>query len=114
MKSWIPWLLVGLAAGCAVDETRTRPNVLCVVVDSLRADEISADGTPAFDEIGRTGARFDRAYASSAWNMPAVASVSVSIRCRASCIDVTPTTESTSKRTISSSSAQLFYVSTKL
>ena len=75
VKSWIPWLFLGLAAGCSASESTGRANVLCVVIDSLRADEVSPDRTPAFDALARTGARFDRAYASSSWNMPAVASM---------------------------------------
>lgn len=75
MKSWIPWVLLGLAAACSTERGSGRTNVLFVVVDSLRADEVSPEGTPALAGLAGEGVRFERAYATSSWNMPAVASL---------------------------------------
>jgi len=76
VKSWIPWLLAGgLAAGCSVDTPPQRPNVLCLVVDSLRSDEVSPERTPALESLKQRGVAYERAYATSSWNMPAVASL---------------------------------------
>jgi arylsulfatase A-like enzyme len=52
------------------------PNVLVVVIDSLRAAE--ADGTevvPAVVGLGAEGATFTRAYSASSWTKPSVATL---------------------------------------
>src|SRR5688572_12597902 len=63
-------LLVVLAPGAAVSApaTRVRPNVLLVVVDDLRWDDVGAAGhpfvrTPNIDRLAREGARFLNAFA---------------------------------------------------
>src|ERR1700693_2199311 len=52
-----------------------RPNVLVVVIDTLRADHVSAYGypratTPTLDRLAREGALFERAFASTSWTLP--------------------------------------------
>lgn len=56
------------------------PNLLVVVIDTLRADRLGAYGnvrglTPFLDELARRGTLFERAYAPSSWTMPSVASL---------------------------------------
>ncbi|HUC44661.1 MAG TPA: sulfatase-like hydrolase/transferase [Candidatus Sulfotelmatobacter sp.] len=51
------------------------PNVLLVVLDTMRRDHVSAYGydrptTPHFDALAARGVKFDRAYASSCWSVP--------------------------------------------
>jgi arylsulfatase A-like enzyme len=69
-------LCLGSLAGC----TREPPNVLLIVVDTLRADHLSSYGSPrttspAIDELAAQGVRFTRAYATGPWTKPSVASM---------------------------------------
>jgi arylsulfatase A-like enzyme len=76
-------LLVALAcalacAHCGRSERRA-PNVLVVVIDTLRADRLGAYGnqrglTPFLDTLATTGTLFEHAYAVSSWTIPSVAS----------------------------------------
>ena len=57
-----------------------RPNVLVLVLDTLRADHVSAYGygrptTPRLDALARTSRTFVNAYSSSSWTLPAHASL---------------------------------------
>jgi len=57
-----------------------RPNVVLLVLDTLRADHLSihgaADGaTPTLDTLGREGVRFEAAWSASSWTLPGVASI---------------------------------------
>lgn len=52
-----------------------QPNVILVVVDTLRADRTSVYGyprptTPTLEEVGRQGAVFTRAISTSSWTLP--------------------------------------------
>jgi arylsulfatase A-like enzyme len=54
-----------------------KPNILLVSVDTLRADQTSADGyaretTPFLAGLAAEGVRFERAYATSSWTVPSV------------------------------------------
>jgi arylsulfatase A-like enzyme len=67
-----------LPAGCAPDER--RPNVVVLMLDTARPDYLSAYGhprptTPFLETFAAEGARFDRAYSSSSWSLPAHASL---------------------------------------
>jgi len=67
-------LLVASCAGPA------RPNILLVVIDTARADRFSTNGyardtTPAIAALGREGAVYLNAYASSPWTVPSHASL---------------------------------------
>jgi len=58
----------------------TPQNVLLVIIDTLRTDRVGVYGsprptTPAIDAVAARGVRYDRAYATSPWTMPTVASV---------------------------------------
>jgi arylsulfatase A-like enzyme len=70
-------LVLGAVVGCG---GAARPNVLVVVIDTLRADHLGAYGAPAgstpfLDRLGRRGTVFDRAFAASSWTAPSVASL---------------------------------------
>jgi len=56
------------------------PNVLLIVVDTLRADHVSSYGytrptTPAIDNIAEQGVLFENAIAPSSWSLPSHASL---------------------------------------
>lgn len=57
-----------------------RPNVLLIVVDTLRADRLGQGGnhrstSPVMDAIASRGARFSQAYSSGPWTLPGTASI---------------------------------------
>jgi arylsulfatase A-like enzyme len=57
-----------------------RPNVLLVVVDTLRADHLGCYGyyrptSPVLDAFAAAGLLFERAYAQSSWTKPSTASL---------------------------------------
>lgn len=61
-------------------EPPERPNVLLVVVDTLRWDHLRVygyerDTTPVLDRFADDATRFERAYSASPWTKPAVASI---------------------------------------
>ncbi len=71
-------LLVGCATPPPVE--RTRPNVILISIDSLRADHVGAYGyakptTPALDTFIASGAMFADSYATSPWTLPSHASM---------------------------------------
>jgi arylsulfatase A-like enzyme len=74
----------GFACGSGDDGSKSPgerpPNLLFVVVDTLRADHVGANGyekatTPTIDRIGREGAVFTQAIAQSSWTRPSMASL---------------------------------------
>ena len=72
-------LALSLAFGCA-DAPPARPNLLVVVVDTLRADRLGAYGhtrssSPSIDRLAADAALFERAYSAAPWTKPAVASL---------------------------------------
>lgn len=77
----IPALAV--MGGCTperVEPVDPRPSILLVVVDTLRADAVSAYGeiegtTPAFDALTSGALLYGRAYAPSPWTLPSHASL---------------------------------------
>lgn len=71
--------LVLALAGCTAS-TGPRPNVLIVVIDTLRADRVSCYGyerptTPHIDALCARGVRFENASSTSSWTVPAHASL---------------------------------------
>ncbi len=59
---------------------RDHPNVLLVIVDTLRADRLGVHGnrenlTPALDAFANESIRFDQAWATSSWTLPSVATM---------------------------------------
>jgi len=76
-------LLVSAAASfpsCRHTAPPERPNILLIVVDTLRADHLGSYGyapptSPRLDELARRGTRFAAARAASSWTLPSVASM---------------------------------------
>lgn len=71
------WALVS-ALGCS--RTPAHPNLVLVVIDTLRADHLGAYGharaqTPRLDALAARGTRFTAARAPSSWTLPSVASI---------------------------------------
>ena len=57
-----------------------RPNVLIITVDTLRADRLSQYGygkktSPALDQFAAQATRFDNAYSTASWTVPATATI---------------------------------------
>jgi arylsulfatase A-like enzyme len=58
----------------------SKPNVVLIVVDSLRADALGPHGdepsaSPAIDRLAADGVRFERAVAPASWNLPSISSL---------------------------------------
>ena len=92
-----PWLatalalaIIGIQGGKSISERRAvsnlppagpgSPNVLVIVVDTLRADHISSYGyarqtSPNLDNLARHGLLFANAIAPSSWSLPSHASL---------------------------------------
>ena len=63
------------------------PNVILVVIDTLRFDHLSQYGyplatSPGFDALAALASRFERAYAPSSWTGPSTASILSANLCR--------------------------------
>lgn len=59
---------------------RDRPNILWIVMDTVRADHLSGYGysrktTPGIDKIARQGALFENAISAAPWTLPSHASM---------------------------------------
>lgn len=79
-----PFVLLAAAAailpGWACSRPDGRPNVVVIVLDTARPDYLSAYGhprptTPFLERFVASGTRFDRAYSTSCWTLPAHASL---------------------------------------
>ena len=76
-------LLAAALAGCVRDwrvGDREPPNIVLIVVDTLRADHLGCYGyprstSPHLDTLAGMGTVFDRAYSHSPWTVPSVASI---------------------------------------
>ena len=70
-------ILAAATLGCAAcSEPATRPHVLLVSIDTLRADHLSCYGyaretSPFLDQLARRGILFERAFSSAPWTLPA-------------------------------------------
>jgi arylsulfatase A-like enzyme len=72
--------LFGWAMGCAPSPPAGPPNILLIVVDTLRADHVGLYGheretTPNLDRLAADGSFFRRAYAQSSWTLPSMTSL---------------------------------------
>ena len=70
------WINERAALGRLPAAASGSPNVLIVVLDTVRADHVSSYGypratTPFIDRLGSEGAVFDNAYSTSSWTLPA-------------------------------------------
>ena len=73
-------LLVSCRAESPAKPSTTRPNVLILMVDALRADRLGVNGhsfptTPNIDELAGEGISFTRAFAHSTWTKPSIATL---------------------------------------
>ena len=73
------WSLL-LSCSSAPEAPPPKPDIVVVVIDTLRADHLSLYGhgrktSPFMDELGRSGTWFHRGYASSGWTLPSMASL---------------------------------------
>ncbi len=65
-------------------EEQSRPNIVLIVIDTLRADHLPFYGyahstAPFLSELAQEGIVFDRAYSTSSWTAPATASLFTSL-----------------------------------
>jgi len=68
-------VLAGALLGCSHAGAPQRPSILLFVMDTTRADAVSAYGqvrgtTPVLDDLAAHGLRFTRAYANASWTLP--------------------------------------------
>ena len=80
--SFVATLLIAFALACR-PAYAASPNVLLIVVESLRYDHLSGNGysrptTPCLDRLAAEGAAFRLAFAASNWTMPSVMSLHTS------------------------------------
>ena len=95
MAGWVRIIEISLAVFCMVGcssalpeageaEFGPRPNILLITIDTVRADCTSLHGygrstTPFLEELAEAGVRFDRAYSTSSWTVPSIASLMTSL-----------------------------------
>ena len=83
-------VVIGIQGGKSISESRAvsnlpaaapgSPNVIVIVVDTLRADHVSSYGysrltSPNIDKLARNGVLFENAIAPSSWSLPSHASL---------------------------------------
>jgi arylsulfatase A-like enzyme len=81
----VPALIVlALAVACGrgnrTGTAPTRPNILLITIESLRADHVGCygygrDTTPSLDALSREGVLFERAYSVTSWTLASHASI---------------------------------------
>jgi arylsulfatase A-like enzyme len=69
-----------LAGGCDTNARSSPPNVLLVVIDTLRADHLGSYGyprptSPNLDALAARGVRFAQAHSTTSWTAPSVTSI---------------------------------------
>lgn len=81
-RAGVASLLLAGACGtaCRRSEGAARPNVVLIVVDTLRADALgcyggAGDASPRIDALARSGVRFSRAWAQAPWTVPSISSL---------------------------------------
>jgi hypothetical protein len=70
-----------LAAGCTSHDEQVPPDIILIMVDTLRADYLrcygfQGDVSPTVDRLATESVVYDNAIAPSAWTKPAIASLS--------------------------------------
>ncbi len=78
LATWAFAAALLLLAGCSSGPAAPRPNVLLIVVDSLRRDHLGAYGydrntSPHIDRLAAESVRYDRAVSQAPWTLPSVA-----------------------------------------
>ena len=85
-RRWTPWrrffaaAVAFTCAGCGSEPDRPPPNVILMVIDTLRADHLGGygyfrDTTPVLDTLIEEGVRFDAAIAPGSWSPPSQISI---------------------------------------
>lgn len=74
------WINEAMKTSKLPDARAQSPNVLVIVVDTLRADHLSAydyqrDTSPFIDSLAQQGVRFENAISSASWTQPSHASM---------------------------------------
>lgn len=74
------WLQERMAIAKLPAPSANTPNVLVVIVDTLRADHVASYGyarstSPSIDRVAQQGVLFENAFATSAWTPPSHASI---------------------------------------
>ena len=74
------WLTEKVKTSSLPDANADTPNVIVIVVDTLRADHLSSygyerDTTPFMDSLAAEGVRFENAISPSSWTQPSHASM---------------------------------------
>ncbi len=77
------FFVVGIRPSLETSEP-TKPNIVLIIIDTLRADKLSAYGypsrtTPELDELADRGVRFARVIAQSPWTRPSIGSMLTSL-----------------------------------
>src|SRR5215210_6269033 len=79
LKTGAAATLLPYACAAAPDAARTRPNIVLVIIDTLRADHVSAYGgrahTPYIDSLAARGVRYTRFYPEAMATVPARRSI---------------------------------------
>ncbi|MFH1277427.1 MAG: sulfatase [Candidatus Eisenbacteria bacterium] len=80
-----PFTLLALPFLLSCGGRPAAPNILLVVIDTMRADHLGCYGygrptSPAIDRIAAEGVRYENAYTSAPWTLPAVASLMTGTR----------------------------------
>lgn len=76
---------LSIAAQPSMSNNRPAPpNIVLVLYDTLRQDHVGCygytrDTTPTIDRIAKQGVRFENAFSTSSWTLPAVASLFTSL-----------------------------------
>jgi len=76
----LAWLVVALIGAACTAPPAPRPDVIFILIDTLRADRLGCYGsergvTPFLDSLAKESFVFRRAYAQSSWTNPSVASL---------------------------------------
>lgn len=76
----LPAQAIPAAGATPAPEADARPNVLLIVIDTLRADHLSTYGydretSPNIDELAKDGVVYENGIASASWTLPSHASI---------------------------------------
>ncbi len=83
-RAWLVGTLLFLL-GCNAPREDLRPDILLVVLDTVRSDAVSSLGgpagaTPHLDTLAREGLLYSNAFASAPWTLPSHASLFTGLR----------------------------------
>ena len=84
--AWLCLLVIAAAAACSDEPSispaaePSRPSILLVVIDTLRADRLGCYGygrptSPSIDALASRGVVFDHAQSTSSWTVPSIGSM---------------------------------------